>query len=95
VQVFAVRGSELGRQAKLVDISQEGCYLETPTPAAPNTLLRLLIKVDNIEIEAVGAVRTAYAQAGMGVQFTSLSAPDKRRLEELIGQVSLRTSVYR
>lgn len=83
-QIAGVRGGEGGRQAAVADVSREGCYIQTITPASPNTLLRLLIKVKDVEIEVVGVVRVAYPNAGMGIQFTQISASDQRSWYALI-----------
>jgi hypothetical protein len=72
---------------KVGDISLSGCYLQTSDPLEAGHRVTLLMRVADTEIGADGIVRTSYPTWGMGVEFTFLSNPDRRKLIGLIAQL--------
>ena len=84
--ISAVQGG-LGRNARLADISSDGCYVQTDSPLDVNSRLSLLLRVQTVEIVAHGVVRVSIARTGMGVQFTEVSPSDSARLKALIAQL--------
>ena len=72
---------------KVGDISLSGCYLQTSEPLEAGHRVTLLMRVADTEIGADGVVRTSYPTWGMGVEFTFLSNPDRRKLTGLIAQL--------
>ena len=72
---------------KVGDISLSGCYLQTSEPLEAGHRVTLLMRVADTEIGADGIVRTSYPTWGMGVEFTFLSNPDRRKLIGLIAQL--------
>jgi hypothetical protein len=69
---------------RLGDLSLEGCFIETPRPFPVGARLEMLIKVQDAEIETVGAVRVCLANAGMGVEFTHLAVSEAKPLYALV-----------
>ena len=48
------------RGLKVSDISIEGCFVESDLPFAVDTSLKLLLTIQNVEIEAFGIVRATF-----------------------------------
>src|SRR5438270_250950 len=82
------KGDETGIWGSLIDISLGGCYVQTITPFTVHHPVKVLLKVENTEIETHGVVRTSHPDVGMGIQFTDTTRPeDRARLRELINQL--------
>jgi hypothetical protein len=80
-------GSTAGTWATISDIGIHGCYLETTASYRVGATLRLRLEVNNFRIDAVGEVRAAYPQLGVGIFFTSMSSQDRERLHELLRSI--------
>ena len=61
------------------------------SPALPiGTTVSLLVRVEGMEIEGTGVVRTSFPGEGMGIFFTHFASPaDKDRLKLLISKLQL------
>jgi hypothetical protein len=84
--LFNLRGQE-GRAVRIKDISLQGCFIETDSPADVNTRLRLLIKLQEGEIDTFVVARTCFPGVGMGVEFTQMSSTDSERLRLQIARL--------
>jgi hypothetical protein len=84
--VSSGRGDE-GVWVKVGDISLSGCYLQTSDPLDAGHRVTLLMRVADTEIGADGIVRASYPTWGMGIEFTFLSNPDRRKLTGLIAHL--------
>lgn len=89
--VSAVGGVD-GEPAELRDISVDGCFIVMPKPAAANTRLQLLLKIQDVDIEAVAVVRVCYPGTGMGMQFVEMTPSDAGRLRELVERLTVQMS---
>jgi len=69
---------------RFIDLSLEGCFIETPNPFPSGARLKLLIKVHETDIDTFGVVRASLPNAGMGVQFTHLTYSDSESLQAII-----------
>ncbi len=78
-----------GMSARVEDISAEGCYVKTDRPYVEGTTIKLLIKVQETEIDTLGVVRACYAGIGMGVEFIAASHADALRLRSLIQKLEI------
>jgi PilZ domain len=87
--VSNLRGVEQ-RSLPLRDISLEGCFIETGSPSPVNTQIKLLVKIEELEVEAFGVVRASFPSTAMGVQFTQMSPPDSDRLKIIIKRLEMR-----
>ena len=82
------KGDETGIWGSLIDISLGGCYVQTISPFTVHHPVKVVLKLENTEIETRGVVRTSHPDVGMGIQFTDAVSPeDKTRLRELINQL--------
>jgi hypothetical protein len=63
------------------DISGSGCYVETATPLAVSTLLRVEFWIDQERVTSSAIVRTRDPGVGMGIEFPSLTEDCRKRLQ--------------
>jgi PilZ domain len=67
-QVVETR-TEARLQARISDISREGCYLDMLNPLPTGTRLKINVTHQNQQLDAVGRVVHSELNVGMGVQF--------------------------
>lgn len=99
---FPARGSVLvhnhdrstSSQARLVDISEGGCYIETLAPSAAGSVLDLTIKSEGLIIDAEGRVCTSHPSIGMGIELKGFAnEDDAERFRELLAHAEAQSSV--
>ncbi len=73
---------------KLSDISDAGCYIETPSPLPPRTKVHIKLTIGDIVLVAEGEVRTAHTTVGMGLAFEQMSDDDNEKLRTLLDKLS-------
>jgi DNA-binding response OmpR family regulator len=83
-QLAGADKDELPVSCKLTDLSLNACYLQTESPFPVRTRLQLLMKTGELELQAEGLVRIMHPGAGMGVEFTQHTAPQRSKVEEFI-----------
>ena len=69
---------------RLTDLSPGGCYLEITTPLPSGTRVKLLMKLPYGGITVDGTVRITHPEAGMGVEFTHRTGPQREQVEKFI-----------
>jgi hypothetical protein len=75
-------------QARLVDISIGGCYIETLAPVAKGTQLDLTIQSKGLSIELRASVCTSHPSIGMGVELNGFhSSEDEARYSQLLATI--------
>ena len=72
----------------LTRISAIGCYVETFTPLAPQTLVDLLLKTVDLELHCTAMVRTADAHFGMSLNFNRMTPDLTARLRMILQRLS-------
>ena len=88
--VVEVRPSraQKGFTARIGDISTEGCRVLVGAALPTGTCVSLVVRVEGMEIEGTGIVRTSFPGEGMGIFFTHFASPgDKDRLKLLISRL--------
>jgi hypothetical protein len=87
VAIFHSSGA--ASSAKLVDISEKGCYIETYTPAAVGAELDMNIKVEKTEANLHIVVRTHHPSIGMGVEVLDWrSEVDQQGFQRILAMAS-------
>jgi hypothetical protein len=81
-------GSGITTWATFADVSLSGCYIETPSPFRRGTALALRLELNGLRVEAMGEVRVAYPNLGMGIRFLRMSDENREQLRELVGSIS-------
>jgi hypothetical protein len=77
--------SETGQWAQVNDVSMGGCYCQTKFPLPQLTRVRLLLRIQDTEIDVYGVVKSHHPFQGMGIQFTEFVRPaESQRLKSLI-----------
>jgi hypothetical protein len=92
-QRFPARGTVLihneghtaSAQARLVDLSAGGCYIETLAPAAKESQLDITIQSEGFNVEARVQICTSHPSIGMGAEIVRFaSAQDSSAFRELL-----------
>jgi PilZ domain len=68
------------RSAPIRDLSLEGVFVLDPDPLPAGSEISFTLRAGKTDISLEGVVRHSVVDAGMGIQFTNLSAVSKRRL---------------
>jgi hypothetical protein len=72
-------------QARLVDLSAGGCYIETLAPAAKESQLDVTIQSEGFSVEARVRICTSHPSIGMGAEIVRFSsAQDSAAFRELL-----------
>lgn len=61
-----------------------GMFVSTPKPPAVGDIVKLVLRLPEGDVRAVGAVRDSKPGRGMGVEFTKMSPDDRGRLQQLL-----------
>lgn len=77
-------GSNVPQRCNLIDISAEGCYVETAEPFPPGTDLEIAVHTQYLKLRVQGKVRSMHRGFGMGVQFTLKTADQRQQVHQLI-----------
>jgi hypothetical protein len=78
-------GRTASAQARLVDLSAGGCYIETLAPAAKESQLDVTIQSEGFSVEARVRVCTSHPSIGMGAEIVRFSsAHDSSSFRELL-----------
>jgi CheY-like chemotaxis protein len=78
---------------RLTDLSLGGCYIETASPFPERTQVVLILSADNVKFKAPGLVRVMHPLHGMGVEFSMLTAEQRRQTEDFIQFLTSRPGV--
>jgi len=78
---------ESGVLATVIDLSLGGCCIETPHRFAKGSTVKLMMKVKNLEVEALGVIRVVEPERGIGVQFLAASNTDTHNLDRVVAQL--------
>jgi hypothetical protein len=79
------------REARISDLSEGGCFVESIAAVRPGERVRLTIMMlDGAEVPAAGEITYTFDGMGFGLSFTDLSDDSHRRIAEF---VSARTAL--
>lgn len=79
---------------QLVDVSINGCYVQTATPPPAGSTCTLTLLANERRIQAAAEVRTSHAGSGMGLRFRDLEAEDADTLQGLLDELSVTSVSY-
>jgi len=71
-------------RAETSDVSLSGCYVNTLFPSPIDTVVTLVIWLQDQRLAIKGRVRTSVLGVGCGVEFVDLSEADRKQLAEYI-----------
>jgi len=69
---------------KLTDMSLGGCYVETESPFPQSSAVDLCLKTAGMEIHTEGLVRVMHPSHGMGIEFPSRTAEQRKSVGDFI-----------
>jgi hypothetical protein len=85
--IFHLDG-ETSTAARLVDISDSGFYIETFSPSAPGTALRVRLTVAQWSVGTEAVVRTTHPSIGMGLEIIGFNPEtDRQAFQDLLAHV--------
>jgi CheY-like chemotaxis protein len=71
-------------ECRLSDLSLGGCYVETESPFPERSGIILSLKAEGLEVQAEGLVRVMHPEFGMGIEFASGTAEQRKHVENFI-----------
>jgi PilZ domain len=74
-------------RGRIVNLSLGGCYIDTNAALDVETKVEIVLRVTGLAFRAAGEIRSVYGSAGIGIQFTGMSAGGRVRLKELIAEL--------
>ena len=77
-------GEGVPNRSTLSDISTGGCYVETPAPFPPQTVVNLVVRTKDLKLRVRGTVQVSHPGFGMGVQFSLNTADEREQVKQLI-----------
>lgn len=90
--VFRV-GEGVPNRCTLSDVSTGGCYVETPSPFAPHTVLNIVVRTHEMKLRVRGTVQVVHPGFGMGVQFGLDTADEREQVKQLIAMQAAEDSL--
>ena len=77
-------GEGIPNRCTLSDISTGGCYVETPAPFSPQTVVNLVVRTQALKLRVRGTVQVTHPGFGMGVQFSLNTADEREQVKQLL-----------
>jgi CheY-like chemotaxis protein len=77
-------GSTVPNRCSLSDISEGGCYVETPSPFAAQSGVEILVRTADTKFKIRGQVLVAHPGFGMGVRFMFRDSAEREEILRLL-----------
>ncbi len=77
-------GEGVPNRCTLSDISTGGCYVETPAPFPPHTVVNLVVRTKDLKLRVRGTVQVTHPGFGMGVQFSLNTLEERDQVKQLV-----------
>jgi CheY-like chemotaxis protein len=77
-------GEGVPNRCTLSDISTGGCYVETPAPFPPHTVVNLVVRTKDLKLRVRGTVQVTDPGFGMGVRFSLNTADERDQVKQLV-----------
>jgi c-di-GMP-binding flagellar brake protein YcgR len=77
-------GEGVPNRCTLSDVSNGGCYVETPSPFPSHTVLDIVVRTHEMKLRVRGTVQVVHPGFGMGVQFSLNTADEREHVKQLI-----------
>ena len=86
-------GSKVPNRCALSDISENGCYVEMPTPLAAQSSVEIVVRTGETKLRIAGQVLTAHPGFGMGVRFIFTDSAKREDILRLLAVLSARQTL--
>jgi CheY-like chemotaxis protein len=81
-------GSGVPNRCTLSDVSENGCYVEMPSPLTGQPAIEIVIRTVEMKLKIRGQVQAVHPGFGMGVSFTFDSADEREEVLRLLAQLA-------
>lgn len=85
-EVFVI-GKGLRFKGRIADLSQAGCYIETPHQLERGTHLELTFEVNKMRFRLSGGIRVVHLRSGIGIAFDNMNERRKHFVQDLIDEL--------
>ena len=82
--MYSGLGDGVPNRCTLSDVSTGGCYVETPSPFASQTVVNLVVRTKDLKLKVRGTVQVTHPGFGMGVQFSLDTVDERNQVKQLI-----------
>jgi hypothetical protein len=77
------------REGKLINLSNDGCFVEMEQPFAAPSYVEIMIDTRTTRMRLTGTVKSSL-KTGMGIEFAQVGASARRLLEDLLVELQQR-----
>ena len=88
-EVFVI-GKGLRFVGKIADLSESGCYIQTPHQLERGTHLELSFEVNRMHFRLSGGIRVVRLRSGIGIAFDNMNERRRGFVQELIEDLAAR-----
>jgi hypothetical protein len=86
-------GCKVPNRCALSDISENGCYVEMPSPLAAQSSVEIVVRTGETKLRIAGQVLTAHPGFGMGVRFIFTDSAKREDILRLLAVLSARQTL--
>lgn len=84
--LFRADGAETFDSGELKFLSEDGCYIQTHKTAPPQSQVVISVKVEDLEVEAIGEVHGLQPGFGMGLNFVVMTPEQRTLLQQWVSR---------
>jgi hypothetical protein len=81
-------GTTIPNRCTLSDISENGCYVEMPSPLPGQSAVEILVRTADTKLRICGQVLTTHPGFGMGVRFNFRDSAEREEILRLLAILS-------
>jgi PilZ domain len=86
-EVFII-GKGLRFKGRIADLSEAGCYIETPHQLERGTHVELTFEVNRMRFRLSGGIRVVHLRAGIGIAFDNMNERRRLFVQDLIEELA-------
>lgn len=84
--LFRRDGADTFDSGELKFLSEDGCYIATHATAKPSSQVVLSVKVEDLQVEAIGQVHGLQPGFGMGLSFLEMTPEQRSQLQQWVSR---------
>jgi len=86
-------GTSVPNRCILTDLSEGGCYVETPSPFAGQSGVEIVVRTSQMKLKIRGQVLATHPGYGMGVRFMFKDASEREEILRLLAVLAVGPSI--
>jgi c-di-GMP-binding flagellar brake protein YcgR len=86
-------GASVPNRCTLSDVSENGCYVEMPTPLTTQTGVEIVVRTKDMKVKIRGQVQAVHPGFGMGVRFMFRDNAEQEEVLQLLAMLSASVSL--